>query len=183
VADHEPSRGDSADRALPAAGGLDEDAQAGIGLEDQVEKLRADLAEANDRALRAHAELENYRKRVRRDMEEERKYADLPLLRDLLPVVDNLVRALEAGEKTHDAGKLLAGVRLVAQQLENVFSQHHCRRIEALGQHFDPHLHQAIAQQPSDQPPGTVLVDAQPGYQLHERVLRPSQVIVSQAQG
>jgi molecular chaperone GrpE len=150
--------------------------------ENLVEQLRAEAAEANDRALRAHAELENFRKRARRDADDERKYANLPLLRDLLPVLDNLTRALEAGEKTHDAGTLIEGVKLVSQQLDNVLGNYQCKRIPALGQPFDPNVHQAIAQQPSaDQPPGTVLLEAQSGYQLHDRVLRPSQVIVSRA--
>lgn len=152
------------------------------GPENLVERLRIEAAEANDRALRAHAELENFRKRARRDADDERKYANLPLLRDLLPVVDNIARALEAGEKTQDAGKLLEGVRLVSQQLDNVFGQYQCKRIPALGEPFDPNLHQAIAQQPSgEHPAGTVLLEAQAGYQMHDRVLRPSQVIVSRA--
>lgn len=167
MADSNSPRGDDSGVAAP---------------ENLVEQLRAEAAEANDRALRAHAELENFRKRARRDADDERKYANLPLLRDLLPVLDNLTRALEAGEKTHDAGKLIEGVKLVSQQLDNVFGNYQCKRIPALGQPFDPNVHQAIAQQPSaDQPPGTVLLEAQSGYQLHDRVLRPSQVIVSRA--
>ena len=167
MADSNPPRGDDSGVAAP---------------ENLVEQLRAEAAEANDRALRAHAELENFRKRARRDADDERKYANLPLLRDLLPVLDNLTRALEAGEKTHDAGTLIEGVKLVSQQLDNVFGNYQCKRIPALGQPFDPNVHQAIAQQPSaDHPPGTVLLEAQSGYQLHDRVLRPSQVIVSRA--
>jgi molecular chaperone GrpE len=144
--------------------------------------LQAELAEAKDRALRAHAETENVRKRMRREMDDERKYAEQTLLFDLLPVIDNLGRALTAAEKNAETGGLSAGVKMVAQQLETVLAKHHCSRIEALGKPFDPNFHAAIQQQPTaDQPPNTVVFVAQEGYKVHDRVLRPSQVIVSSA--
>lgn len=142
--------------------------------------LQAELQEAKDRALRMQAELENYRKRAAREIQEERRYASLPLMRDLLPVLDNMDRAIEAAENTHDAASLLEGVKMVAQELQNVLERHHCTRIEALNELFDPHLHEAVSQQPSDQhPEGTVLRVAQNGFRLHDRVVRPSQVVVS----
>jgi molecular chaperone GrpE len=145
-----------------------------------LEELQCEVAAAHDRELRAHADLENFRKRMYRQMEEERKYAALPLMCDLLGIVDNLERAIRAAEKTGNGAGLLAGVQLVAQQFQRVLEQHHCRRIAAQGQPFDPRVHQAISQQPSDQQPaGTVLEEAQVGYQLHERVIRPSMVLVS----
>lgn len=147
-----------------------------------AETLRQELDAAKDRALRVQAELENYRKRARREMEEERRYAQLPLLNDLLPVIDNIGRALQSAEKNPDGAGLLEGVKLVAQQLDGVLARHHCTRIEALGKPFDPHLHQAILQQPSaEHPAATVLTVTQEGYQLHDRVVRPAQVIVSTA--
>lgn len=161
--------------------GLAEEAldAARAGAADATE-LRDELAAARDRALRAQAELDNYRKRTRKEMEDERRYAQLPLLSDLLPVLDNVQRAIQAAEKSPDASGLLAGFKMVAQQLEGVLSRHHCTRIEALHQPFDPHLHAAIMQQPSSEhPANTVIQVAQDGYQLHDRVLRPSQVIVS----
>lgn len=149
---------------------------------DDVEQTRRERDEARDRLLRTQAELDNYRKRARKELEEERRYANLPLLGDLLPVLDNVGRAIEAAEKTPDVASLVEGVKMVAQQLEGVLNRHHCRRIEALHKPFDPHLHQAILQQPSaDHPSGTVLQVAQEGYQVHDRVLRPAQVIVSAA--
>ena len=148
----------------------------------EVEQLRLDLEEVSDRALRAQAELENYRRRVARQMEEERRYANMPLLRDLLPVLDNMRRAIEAAEKTEDAPSLLEGFRMVTKQLEDVLARRHCTEIEALGGPFDPNLHEALSQQPSaEHPEGTVLLVAQSGFQLHDRVVRPSQVIVSGA--
>ena len=84
----------------------------------ELEQLRQDLSMAQDRALRAQADLENYRKRMRREMDDERKYAQLPLLRDLLPALDNIALAIKAADAAPDASGLLAGVRMVAQQLD-----------------------------------------------------------------
>jgi molecular chaperone GrpE len=145
-----------------------------------LDQLRADLEEAKDRVLRSHAELENYRKRAAREIEDHRRYANLPLIRDLLPVLDNVERAMAAAEKTQDVAGLLEGVKLVAKQFEDALEKHHCLRIGALHQPFDPNLHHAISQQETDEfPPGTVVLVTQPGFQLHDRVVRPSQVIVS----
>ncbi|HEX4131356.1 MAG TPA: nucleotide exchange factor GrpE [Pirellulales bacterium] len=149
-------------------------------LAQEVLRLRAELADAKDRALRSQAEAENMRKRLRREMDDERKYALLPLLAELLPVVDNVGRAIESAEKTHAESPVVEGFKMVAQQLSSVLEKHQCTKIPALHKPFDPHLHQAIAQQPSKEfPPNTVLVVAQEGYQVQERVLRPAQVIVS----
>ena len=146
----------------------------------ELERLQNELSEARDRLLRSQAEFENFRKRSRREIEDERKYANVPLLRDLLPVVDNLDRAIEAAQSAADAGTLLGGVKMVRQQLEVVLGRHECQPIEALNEPFDPHLHEAITTQPSPQhPANTVLHVVQRGYQLHDRVIRPSQVIVS----
>lgn len=140
------------------------------------------LQQANDRVLRLQAELDNVRKRTSRELVEQQRYAALPLIRDLLPVLDNIRRAIDAAEKAHDASGLLDGFKLVRQQLETVLQQHHCTEIDALHEPFDPHRHEAISQQPdADHPPGTILHVAQAGYQLHDRVVRPSQVVVSTA--
>lgn len=169
------------DDAAAADAAMNESAAAAL---DDVEQAKRDLDEARDRLLRAQAELDNYRKRARKELEEERRYANLPLLADLLPVLDNVGRAIQAAEKTPDVAALVEGVKMVAQQMEGVFNRHHCRRIEALHKPFDPHLHQAILQQPSaEYPSGTVLHVAQDGYQVHDRVVRPAQVIVSTEAG
>jgi molecular chaperone GrpE len=160
-----------------------EDAQGTeVPTEQQLEQLRRQYDEAKDRALRCQAELDNYQKRVARQMSEERRYAQLPLIRDLLPVWDNMGRAVEAAEKNHDVTGLLEGFRMVTRQLEGVLKRHHCSEVQALGQPFDPHFHEAISQQPSDEhPANTVLHVTQTGFQLHDRVVRPSQVVVSVA--
>ena len=115
-----------------------------------LEQLRTDLEAARDRVLRSQAELENYRKRAAREIEENRRYAELPLIRDLLPVLDNIERAIAAAEKSQDVAVLLDGIKLVARQFEEVLARHHCQRIGALHLPFDPHLHHAISQQPSE---------------------------------
>ena len=144
-----------------------------------VDRLEKDLAEASNRALRIQAELENYRKRIHREMEDERRYAIVPLAKDLLTVVDNLERAIDAARHAEGQG-LLEGVQMVATQLQAVLNQHHCQRIAAEGQPFDPNQHQAIAQEPSaEHPAGTVTRAVQSGYKLYDRVIRPAQVFVS----
>jgi molecular chaperone GrpE len=146
----------------------------------EIARLRAELEEAKDRALRGWAELENYRKRASRQLDEERRYAAMPLVRDLLPVLDNVRRAVDAAEKTHDTASLLEGIKMVVQQLQGVLARHHCTPIAALHRPFDPNVHDAILHQPSAEfPPNTVLREVQQGFQLHDRVVRPTQVIVS----
>jgi molecular chaperone GrpE len=154
----------------------------------ELEQLRQDLAMAQDRALRAQADLENYRKRMRREMDEERRYAQLPLIRDVLPVLDNIALALKAADAARDGAAaegagLVQGVRMVAQQLEGALKQHGLQRVAAEeGGAFDPHLHEAVGARPNVQhPSNTVLEVLRAGYQLHDRVVRPAQVVVSQA--
>ena len=143
---------------------------------DPEEQLQA----ANDRLLRTQAELENYRKRVRREMDAERRYAAAPLIRDLLGVLDNLDLAIGAAQNSDNAAGLLEGVKMVAAQLQSVLEQHHCRRIDAVGQQFDPNFHEAVAHEPSDEYSADQITRvARVGYQLHDRVIRPSQVHVS----
>ncbi|MBC8353948.1 MAG: nucleotide exchange factor GrpE [Planctomycetes bacterium] len=145
-----------------------------------MEALQDQLDEANDRVLRAQAELENFRKRARRDMDEQRHYANLPLVSGLLPAIDNLGRAVEAAEQNENATGLLEGVKMVAVQIQSILEQHNCRRVAAIGSTFDPNVHEAIAQEPSEEvPAGDVTREVLVGYQLHDRVIRPAQVMVS----
>jgi molecular chaperone GrpE len=156
----------------PAAGAAARPADAG--------QLEAALQEAQDRLLRTQAELDNFRKRSRREYEEAQRYREMDLLRDLLPVLDNVLRAVEAAEKTTDLDSLRSGFRMTAQQIEKVLDSHGCRTIETDGQPFDPTVHDAICQQVApDVPPGTIVGAASRGYRLHDRVVRPAQVIVA----
>jgi len=144
-----------------------------LDLEDQ-------LAAEKDRVLRLQAEMQNLRNRMSREIADERRYASLPFLRDLLPVVDNIDRAIEAAQQRSDAKSLLEGFKLVRQQLVNILEQHNVQPITALGEPFDPQVHEAILKQPSEEHPADhVALVTQQGYQLHDRVVRPSQVIVS----
>ncbi|MCA9237916.1 MAG: nucleotide exchange factor GrpE [Planctomycetales bacterium] len=142
--------------------------------------LQQELSAARDRALRLQAEMENLRGRTARELADAHRYAALPIVRDLLPVVDNVDRAIEAAEKDAGSGNLLDGFRLVRQQLATVLSRHQCEPIEADRQPFDPQFHEAILQQPSDDVPAQhVMMVTQSGYKMHDRVVRPAQVIVS----
>lgn len=147
---------------------------------DDVDTLKRLLAEKEDQLLRSAAETENVRKRGRRETEEARKYASAALLGDLLNVLDDLNRALDSAEENQEVEGLLAGVKMVASQLETVLEKHDCRKIDALGQPFDPNLHEAIQMQPSEKfDANHVSLEARTGYQYHDRVLRTSQVFVS----
>ncbi|MCA9267363.1 MAG: nucleotide exchange factor GrpE [Planctomycetales bacterium] len=142
--------------------------------------LAAELAEAQQRALRAQAELENFRKRVRREIEDLEKYAAVGLLRDLLGVVDDLDRAIAAAETSPDGAGLLEGVKLVRTRMADALGQHGVAPIEAHGAPFDPAVHEAILHQPTtEHPAGSVMHVALPGYTLHQRVVRPAQVVVA----
>lgn len=147
----------------------------------EIETLRGELEDSKDRLLRAMADLENYRRRVHREMDDQCRYANVQLIRDLLPALDNLERAIQAAQAAGEsAGGLVEGVKLVVQQLQAALEQHGCVRIGALGVPFDPNLHEAILQQPSNEhPPGTVMQVVRPGFRLYDRVVRPSQVIVA----
>jgi len=148
--------------------------------EQLVDALEHQLVELRERELRAQAELENFRRRMLRDVESQLKFAAMPLVHDLLDVVDNLHRATDATAEGAGAEGVIAGVRMVQQQLATVLAKHHCRPIESLGQPFDPNIHQAIAQHPSNEyPAGTVMMETSIGFLMHDRVIRPSMVIVS----
>jgi molecular chaperone GrpE len=175
---HEPPADEAKPQAENAADTTPQPAAAPA--QDSAAQLRAELQAAKDRELRCHAELDNFRKRAARELEDRLRYADMSLLRDLVPVLDDVERAIQAAQQNAEANALLDGFKMVQQHLEEVLKRHHCRRIEALGAPFDPHLHHAMMQQASNEhPANTVLMVTQNGYQLHDRVVRPSQVIVS----
>ena len=146
----------------------------------EVDQLKAQVADAEKRVLMAHADLENYRKRTRRDMQDQVKYASLRLMSGLLESVDNLQRAIESYEQEPNADGLAEGVVMVATQITKVLEDHGCKRIDAVGQPFDPNLPQALQMQASDEhPANTVMQDLRSGFQLHDRLIRPTQVFVS----
>lgn len=156
---------------------LDDEAPAEVG------DVGSQLRDAQDRLLRAQAELENFRKRSRREYEEAQRYREIDLLRDLLPVLDNVHRAIEAADKTDDIDSLRSGFRMVAHQVEKLLGSHGCLTIETDGAPFDPTIHDAILQQPAPGvAAGTIVGTATKGYRLHDRVVRPAQVIVAKGE-
>jgi molecular chaperone GrpE len=135
-----------------------------------------------DLARRTRADFENYQTRIRRDMEAERRYAATALVAELLPVMDNLERALESAKKANADPTLVEGVEIVRRQFADTLAKHGVAPIKPQHDPFDPNLHQAVMQQPSnDFPPMTVLMTVETGYKLHDRVIRPAKVIVSSA--
>ncbi|MEM6330190.1 MAG: nucleotide exchange factor GrpE [Planctomycetota bacterium] len=151
----------------------------GAAVEPTVEEQ---LAAEKDRVLRLQAELQNTLTRKARELADERKYAGQSLMKDILPVLDNVDRAIEAAEKAGggESGGLVDGFKMVRQQLVTALGQHQCEPIDAAGQAFDPAFHEAILQQPSaEHDAGAVVMVTQTGYRLHDRVIRPAQVIVS----
>jgi len=147
---------------------------------DSNDKLKQDLAEANARVLRAQAELENFRKRIYRDTEQQLKFATLGLLKDILEVADNLTRALDAAKASDPNGGVAQGIQMVQSQFLTVLNKHHCLPIEAVGKPFDPNYHEALTQVPhAEVPAGNILQELRKGYMLHDRVVRTSQVILS----
>ena len=151
--------------------------------DERDEQLRAVTAERDqylDHLQRMKAEFENYRRRVQRDNEALVLRAGEGVIESLLPVVDNMQRALEAAEK-HEEGQLIKGVELVAGQLRSVLEGHGLDQVPAEpGVPFDPNVHEAVVAQPSDEhPEGVIVAVLEPGYLLHGRLLRPARVIVS----
>ncbi len=156
-------------------------------LEARLAAAEAELAEAKDRALRALAETENVRRRAQREREDAAKYGASNLARDLLDVADNLRRALtsvpEAQVTDELTRTLLQGVGATERELLAAFDRHGIRRIDPLGERFDHNFHQAILEiENSGQPAGTVVQVLQPGYVMHDRLLRPAMVGVAKGE-
>ena len=150
-------------------------------LQDLLQKLEDAQTEAqtnHDRFLRERAELENFKKRMQREKAEALRFASEPLIRELLPVVDNLERAVEHG--SGDGQSVLAGVRLVLKSFREVLDRHGVKPIEAVGEPFDPSRHEAMAQvESTEHEPNRVVEQYHRGYLLHDRLLRPALVTVS----
>jgi molecular chaperone GrpE len=136
------------------------------------------VATLKDQLLRLAADFDNYRKRARREIEDVRKHGIEALLNDVLPVLDNLERALAHSEG--DKSPVLQGVRMVQKQFVDILSRYGVTTFQSVGQPFDPEKHEAVGQTASkDQAPGTIVSEAQRGYQLHGRLLRPARVVVA----
>ena len=150
------------------------------GPAETVEELRKQVEEKQDRLLRALAEAENFKRRTQRERDESVRYANESLLRDLIPVLDNLERCLHA---SREEVPLLEGVRLVHLQLLRVMADFGLERVSAMGQRFDPVKHDALAVVPIDDPAkdGVVIRELEPAYVFGERVIRPAKVEVGRS--
>lgn len=149
---------------------------------DPLEAARAEAAKNWDLYLRERAELENFRKRTQRDKEEFRIFTRKELLLEVLPVLDNLERALSHAGQNGETQGLLEGVTMTVVQFRKVIEDFGARPIAAVGVPFDANLHQAMAQvETNEQSPGTVVSEYQRGYLLQDRLLRPALVVVAKA--
>jgi len=162
-----------ADDALPEDEFVCEEGAA----DDELEAARSETAEWKDKMLRLHAEMDNLRKRTQREVAEAHKYGIEKFAVALLDVVDNLERALEVGEGNEKG--LRDGVQLTLDSWHDVMKKFDLQRIDALGEAFDPHHHEALSQMPHEEPEGTVVAQHVAGYTLHGRLLRPAKVLVS----
>jgi molecular chaperone GrpE len=149
-------------------------------LEAKVATLEKEKKENWDRYLRSAADLENLRKRQKREMEDAKFDAKNRILKEMLPVVDNLERAIEHASQA-GTNPIVEGVQLVLRQFTTAFERLDVIPIDAMNQPFDPNLHEAISQQESESPPGTIVQVLQRGYRSGDRLLRPSLVVVAKA--
>lgn len=169
-----PSAGDAITEALIAAKKE---------LEEVLAQTKKEAEHMRERWLRAAADFENYKKRAAREREETVKYGNERLLKDFLPVMDDLELALDAAARVEDkqkaADQLMEGVRLVTKKFVSQLEKHGVATFESVGEPFDPNLHEAVQQEYGDMEAGKVVRQLQRGFKLNERLLRPSMVVVS----
>jgi molecular chaperone GrpE len=147
---------------------------------DKLTELEKEKKDLHDRLLRTAADFDNFRKRSRKDQDEARAKAKEDVLREVLPVVDNLERALAASQDA--SGPIVDGVRLVLRQLVNALERFEVKPVASVGEVFDPSKHEAIAQiETAERPPGTIHAEMQKGYTMGGRLIRPALVAVARA--
>jgi molecular chaperone GrpE len=149
-------------------------------LEERLAAAEKEARENHDRWLRASAEFENVKKRLEKEKNETYKFANENLVKELLPVLDNLERAIDHGSGSPDGQAVVEGVEMTLKAFRSVLEKFGVTPVDALGREFDPNLHEAVmVQEDARQPGGTVLQQMQKGYLLHSRLIRPAMVIVS----
>jgi molecular chaperone GrpE len=155
------------------------------GATDPLEMLRAELDEARAATLYAQAEIQNMRRRSEKEVADAHAYSATRFARDILSVADNISRALDAispAMRADDGHKgLVIGLEATQREMKSVLERNGISQIEAMGQLLDPNKHQAMLELPSDQPPGTIVQEMQPGYMIKDRLLRPAMVAVAKA--
>jgi molecular chaperone GrpE len=151
-------------------------------LVEKYTELELRLREAEESLLRTVAEGENFKKRLQREKEEQTRYANEALMRELLPVIDNLERALQHSEIGSDQESVVQGISMTLKGFADALGKFGCSPIEAVGKPFDPNFHEAVAQEEnSELEPNTVIRELQKGYVLRDRLLRPAMVVVSKS--
>ncbi|MEL7368958.1 MAG: nucleotide exchange factor GrpE [Myxococcota bacterium] len=149
-------------------------------LEGVLDQTKKEVESFREKWLRSAADLENYRKRAQREREEAIKFGNEKLLRDFLPLVDDLERAVEVGTKAdNESPTLLDGMKLVHKKFLDQLGKHGVNTFEVVGETFDPTKHEAVQQSHGDQPAGAVMTQLQRGFMLNDRLLRPALVVVS----
>lgn len=158
----------------------DLDGESSCNLSEAATAKDEELKSLNDKYLRLAAEFDNYKRLAQRDQREQIRFGNEHLLKELLPVVDNLERAIKAAQSSTSSDGLVKGVDLTLKQLQSVLGKFGVQSIPTTGQPFDPSGHQAVASVPSTQVPDKHVVEEfQRGYRLHDRILRPAMVTVS----
>ena len=152
--------------------------------DQEMARMQQEVEQANDMMLRLAAELDNYKKRVGKERESLIRYAAQDVLQELIPVLDNFERAIESADKSKDFVSFLEGVKMIYKNMYDVMGRKGLVRIDAVGETFDPNIHEAVMQVTSEEHPENVVVEElQKGYMLHDRVIRPSMVVVSKGKG
>jgi molecular chaperone GrpE len=147
---------------------------------DPLAQARAELARLKDALLRTAADFDNFRKRSRRELEEARRNGREDLLRALLPVFDNLERAMQSAQTSSDVKAMADGLAMVQRQFLDAIGREGIARLRTVGSAFDPGVHEAIQQVESDEhAPGTIIAEVQPGYMQGERLVRAAMVVVA----
>jgi len=166
-------------KTFSEAGGAEKET-AGDDLQERRDEPRQEAEEWRERLLRLQAEFENFKKRQSRERGEQRRNAHIGILKEFLPILDNLERAVEHGDVS-DPGKIVEGVQLVLKQLRENFTQFGVTLMESRGEMFDPHVHEAMSrvETDGDPPDGTVVEVYQEGYLLDGKILRPAMVGVA----
>jgi molecular chaperone GrpE len=147
---------------------------------DPLEAARTEVARLRDQLLRTAADYDNFRKRARRETQDAELRSKEDFLREVLPVFDNLERAAQHAESATDVKSLADGIAMVMRLFGDTLSKLGIERVPALGQPFDPALHEAVQQfETSEHPPGTIAAEVQAGYRLGDRLVRPAMVVVA----
>jgi molecular chaperone GrpE len=152
--------------------------------ESELERAIAEGAKMKDMLVRTAADFDNFRKRSRREVEDARRGGREDLLKELLPVFDNLERAIQSAQKAADVKAVSDGLSMVLKQFDATLGRSGINRVPTIGAMFDPSMHEAIQQVETDEhPPGTVIAEVQPGYVAGEKLVRAAMVVVAKPRG